>query len=59
MVCRGLDPEKVRRLLREALAACRGCHVDITLKDIETVGGDFGRLIEWTRIVREIAGEYA
>jgi len=59
MVCRGFDPDRVRRITREALDAAAGCHVDITLKDVETVGGDFSRLIEWSRITREIAEDHA
>ncbi len=59
MVCRGLDPERVRKLTREALEAAKGCHVDITLKDVETVQGDFDRLLAWRRIVREVADDYA
>jgi len=55
MVSLGFDAGNVRRGLREALDTCRGCHVDITLKDIETVGGDFDRLVQWTRIAREEA----
>jgi hypothetical protein len=55
MVCLGLDPGRVRSLTREGLEACRGCHVDITLKDVETVNGRFGDLIEWVRITREVA----
>ncbi len=59
MISLGFDPDKVRRLTREGLEASRGCHVDITLKDIETIGGNFDNLIEWTRIVREVAEEFA
>ncbi len=54
MICRGFDPERVKRLTREGLAAAGDCHVDITLKDADTIGGRFDDLIEWTRIVRDI-----
>lgn len=54
MICRGFDPDRVRRLTREGLEAAKGCHVDITLKDVETINGNFDNLIEWTRIVRNI-----
>ena len=57
MVCRGFDADRVRKLTREALAAAGDCHVDVTLKDVETVGGDFNRLVEWTRITREVIDE--
>jgi hypothetical protein len=53
MVCCGFDPAFVRRTIREALATCAGCHVDITLKDVETVQGDPDRLHTWAQIVRE------
>jgi hypothetical protein len=58
-ICTGFDPDKVRRFIRAGLEASRGCHVDITLKDIETIDGNFDNLIEWTRIVREIVEDYA
>ena len=36
-----------------ALGACRSCHVDITLKDVETVQDDPDRVRQWVRLVRE------
>lgn len=59
MICTGFDPERVRRTVREALKVCGECHVDITLKDVETIGGNFENLIEWTRIVRGIVEDHA
>ncbi|KKL53486.1 hypothetical protein LCGC14_2274970, partial [marine sediment metagenome] len=59
MICRGFDPDRVRKLVREGLDAARPCHVDVTLKDVETIGGNFDNLIEWTRIVRDIVEDYA
>ncbi|MHC4715511.1 MAG: hypothetical protein ACYS5V_00940 [Planctomycetota bacterium] len=59
MICRGFDPDRVRSLIRAGLDACRDCHVDICLKDVETIGGNFDDLVEWTRIVREMVEEYA
>ena len=58
-VCAGFDTDFVRRSIRQGLEASKGCHVDITLKDIETVENDPQRLIEWTRIVREVCEQYA
>ncbi len=55
MVCCGFDPDYVHAKLGEDLAACRGCHVDITLKDVETVQGDIERLRRWVDIAREVA----
>ncbi|MBN2311818.1 MAG: hypothetical protein JXR94_22760 [Candidatus Hydrogenedentes bacterium] len=57
MVGYDFDPERIRRILRRDLAACRGCHVDITLKDVETVQGDPDRVRNWVRITREVIDE--
>ncbi|MBN1556673.1 MAG: hypothetical protein JW951_00845, partial [Lentisphaerae bacterium] len=56
MVSYGFDPDRIRGILRPDLDACRanGCHVDITLKDVETVEGDPGRARRWTALTREI-----
>ncbi|MBN1639939.1 MAG: hypothetical protein JXA09_01795 [Anaerolineae bacterium] len=58
MVSLGFDPDRVRRVTRDALAAAdaNGCHIDITLKDVETVQGDPRRVPEWVRVVRETIG---
>ncbi|MDQ1257194.1 MAG: hypothetical protein QG656_1796, partial [Candidatus Hydrogenedentes bacterium] len=40
MVGYDFDPDRIRRILRRDLDACQGCHVDITLKDCETVQND-------------------
>ncbi len=54
-VSHGLDEDFVRKNLRETFGVfdANGCKFDITLKDVETVGGDENRIIKWTRIVRE------
>jgi hypothetical protein len=57
MVCAGFDEAKIRRIIREGLAASRGCRIHIHLKDIETVEGDPTRLARWTQIVRDVAGD--
>ena len=56
MVSYGFDEERIRKILERDLAACRasGCHVDITLKDVETVGGDPERVRKWVRLAREV-----
>jgi len=53
MVGYGFDEDRIRRILRRDLGACNGCHVDITLKDVETVQGDPDRIRKWVQIVRE------
>ena len=58
MICCGFYPEKIQRIVREAMEAMRGCHVDINLKDVQTVGGQPELLREWVRLVREVTDEY-
>lgn len=54
MVGYGFDPAKVREMLRRDLAACGDCHVDITLKDVETVQYDVDRVRRWVDITRDV-----
>jgi hypothetical protein len=54
MVGYGWNPVKVREMLRRDLDACGDCHVDITLKDVETVQGDPDRVRRWVDVVREV-----
>ena len=56
MVSYSFDEDRVRRLLRRDLSACDGCHVDITLKDVETVESDPTRIRRWVEILREEIG---
>jgi hypothetical protein len=55
MVCYGYDEDKVRRIIGNGLAACKGCYPHIHLKDVETVEGDVTRLTRWVKLVREVA----
>jgi hypothetical protein len=57
MVCCGFDSDHIRKVIRTALRDADGCHVDITLKDIQTVENHPERLREWVRIVREEIGD--
>ena len=57
MVSYGLAPDRVRAILRRDLSACRECHVDITLKDVETVGHDVHRVRNWVAIARSVVDE--
>jgi hypothetical protein len=61
MVSVQFDPDHIRRTVREALAAARanGCHIDITLKDVETVQFEPHRIHRWTAIVRDEVERYA
>jgi hypothetical protein len=54
MVGYGFDPVKVRDSLTRDLEACGDCHVDITLKDVETVQGDPDRVRRWVDVTREV-----
>lgn len=57
MVGYGYDEDRIRRILRRDLQAARGCHVDITLKDVETVQGDPDRIRRWTALTRHVIDE--
>jgi len=57
MVSYGFDPDRIRSILRRDLAACREGHVDITLKDIETVEADPARVRNWVNVTREVIDE--
>jgi hypothetical protein len=52
MVSYGLDADRVCSILTRDLRACRQCHVDITLKDVETVEGDPDRVRQWVQVAR-------
>ena len=41
------------------MEAGRGCHVDITLKDVQTLHAGIESLSGWVRIVRNVSDEYA
>lgn len=57
MVCCGFDESKIRRIIRQGVQACRGLHLCIHLKDIETVEDNPSRLERWVEIVRETCAE--
>lgn len=56
-VCLGFDLEHNKKILIKAKKAFEenGCLYDICLKDVHTIGHDRNRLIEFTRLAREIA----
>ena len=58
MVCTDWNEAKVRQIIRDALAACRGQYLHIHLKDVETMQGDNDRLARWVRVVRETCEEH-
>jgi len=56
MVCTGWDPARVRKAITEAASICRDLHMDITLKDVQTVENDPARLRKFVDIAREVIG---
>ncbi len=60
MVSNTFDPERVRKITREALTAFKHnhCIVDITLKDVHNIGNEPHRIKEWVRISKECARDY-
>jgi len=59
MICLRFDPDYIRATVRNAMEASKGCHVDITLKDVQTLCKGTESLSEWVRIVRSVSDEYA
>jgi hypothetical protein len=58
VMCCGFDREKIQRIIGEGMEAAQDCHVDITLKDVQTIENEPWRLREWVQVVREITDEY-
>jgi hypothetical protein len=57
MVGYGFDPDRIRSILKRDLEACKDTHVDITLKDVETVQKDPDRVRKWVEITRQVIDE--
>ncbi len=57
MVGYDFDSDRILSILRRDLTACRDSHVDITLKDVETVGADRNRVREWVKLIRQVIDE--
>lgn len=58
MVGYGFDPDRVRKILRNTFEVTKDLHVDVTLKDVETVQGDPDRVRNWVQVTREVIDEY-
>ena len=54
MICLGFDESRIRRILGHALDVFRGQHVEINLKDVQTVQDDPRRIPEWVRVARSV-----
>lgn len=57
-ICGDWDPPLIRKTVKEAMEAAKGCNVDITLKDVQTVRGEVWRFKEWVKIVRDVSDHY-
>jgi hypothetical protein len=57
-ICNGWDPDLIRKTVKEAMEASKGCNVDITLKDVQTVQGEAWRFKEWIKVVRDVSDNY-
>jgi hypothetical protein len=57
MVSYSFDETRIRNILTRNLDACRECHVDITLKDVETVECDPERVRNWVNLTRKVIDE--
>lgn len=59
MICCGFNPDYIHKVVKNAMEASKGCHVDIVLKDVQTVQHHPENLRKWVRIVRDITDNYA
>jgi hypothetical protein len=57
MVSYGYDPDRIRSILRRDLIACKECHTDVTLKDVQTVQYDPTRVGKWVQLTRQVIDE--
>jgi hypothetical protein len=57
-ICNDWDPDVIRKTVRAAMEAAKGCIVDINLKDVQTVKGEAWRFKEWLKIVRDVSDNY-
>lgn len=57
MVSYGFDRTRIRSILKRDIEACKESHVDITLKDVETVERDPERVKKWVTLTREVIDE--
>ena len=53
MLCGDFNEEAIRNYIREALAAARGCMMEIVLKDTHTIDNRPARMDRWLEIARE------
>jgi hypothetical protein len=49
------DVEAIRRHLQEGLQIARGCHLQIVLRELQTLNGRPERLREWAAVAKDVA----
>jgi len=59
LVTHAEDIEPVRRHLEEGMRKLQGCHYQVVLRELQTLGGHRERLREWARAAIETAEEFA
>jgi len=52
------DEESARKDVRDILEKARGCHLEIIMKDHDTIHNDPSRAIAWCKIAKEEIGRY-
>ncbi len=52
------DTETIRRDLEEGLRRLQGCHVQIVLRELQTLAGHPDRLHVWTQLAKEAAAKW-
>lgn len=57
MVGYGYNPQRIHAILKADLEAGGDCHLDITLKDVETVQSDPERIRRWVALTRDVITE--
>lgn len=59
MVSYGFDEQRICDILKRDLEVCKknNCHVDITLKDVQTVENDPNRVKKWVILTRKVINE--
>ena len=53
-----LDEEGFREHIRKTLQTAQGCHVEITQRDVYTVGNDLDKVRRYVQIIRECIDKY-
>ena len=53
------DVGGIRRHLEEGLRRLKGCHVQVVLRELQTLAGHPDRLHVWTELAKEVGAKYA